>query len=77
MDQSPSWRRKLFHDLNAGSKRKKESLVSFSGHGLEREENVSKRYEIHLSMCEVRKVLKHGRERKMLDILYFVKKYMV
>ena len=31
----------MFQDLNAGSKQKKESFVSFSGDGLRREESVS------------------------------------
>ena len=41
MDQSASRKWKFFEDSNAGSKRKKESLVSIYGDGLEREENVS------------------------------------
>ena len=40
MAQSASRKRKLVEDSTAGSKRNKESLVSFSGDDLEREENV-------------------------------------
>ena len=43
MDQSASRKRNLSEDSNVGSKRKKdeadESLVSFSGDSLERDEN--------------------------------------
>ena len=44
MDRSVSRKRKLFEDSNAGSKRRKECLVSFSGDSLERDENVSERW---------------------------------
>ena len=41
MAQSASRKRKLVEDSTAVSKRNKESLVSFSGGDLEREENVT------------------------------------
>ena len=58
MGQSAFRRRKLFQDLNAGSKQKKESFVSFSGDGVGREKNVSELKKFIYQSAAVRYLLR-------------------